>query len=336
MKNKILLFISIIFALLLGFKIYYQQSCITNIAAFDIGSGTTKVQIAKVNICTNTIKKSLYQNDIPVEYKQDLDKSDKNILSNSIQNYGIIALNSLKSKTVNYKPSYYIGVATAAFRQAKNGQDVVLKLGQETGINIKIISQEYEAKLGIDAVKDKVKTKNNVIVWDIGAASMQISALIKNQIILYRGDLGADTFKNMIIKEIYNKSLQQKNTPNPISKSDMEKAINKLIFKINDIPNEILNISKTTNVIGIGGVHNYSIMGQVDTDNYYTQQDVMGALEKGLNKTDFEIGGKYASTEISNLILVLGYMKILNIKKVYVEKINLTDGILLNTSEFIN
>jgi hypothetical protein len=45
---------------------------------------------------------------------------------------------------------------------------------------------------------------------------------------------------------------------------------------------------------------------------------------------DKEIGGRYADTEISNLILVLGFMEKLGIKEVIPVNVNLADVILID------
>ena len=58
-------------------------------------------------------------------------------------------------------------------------------------------------------------------------------------------------------------------------------------------------------------------------------EQIKSALDKRAGMTDVDIGGKYASTEISNLALVAGYMSGLGIKYVKTGKINLTDGLLI-------
>jgi exopolyphosphatase/guanosine-5'-triphosphate,3'-diphosphate pyrophosphatase len=45
--------------------------------------------------------------------------------------------------------------------------------------------------------------------------------------------------------------------------------------------------------------------------------------------TDSEIGGKYAATDVSNLALVLGFMKELKIDKIRTLKANMAHGILI-------
>jgi exopolyphosphatase/guanosine-5'-triphosphate,3'-diphosphate pyrophosphatase len=44
---------------------------------------------------------------------------------------------------------------------------------------------------------------------------------------------------------------------------------------------------------------------------------------------DKQVGGKYADTDVSNLILVSAYMEALGVKKVIPKDINLSDGVLV-------
>jgi len=85
-----------------------------------------------------------------------------------------------------------------------------------------------------------------------------------------------------------------------------------------------------TVVIGIGGVHNQSIRKQVKKVASYSRENIMNVLQDRLDLTDEQIGGQYADTEVSNLILVLGFMQKLEIEEVLLADVNLTDGILVD------
>jgi exopolyphosphatase / guanosine-5'-triphosphate,3'-diphosphate pyrophosphatase len=61
-----------------------------------------------------------------------------------------------------------------------------------------------------------------------------------------------------------------------------------------------------------------------------TPQDLELALQWGLEKTDDEIGGEYAATDVSNLILVYGFMKELGIENIIPMNITMNDGILVS------
>jgi exopolyphosphatase/guanosine-5'-triphosphate,3'-diphosphate pyrophosphatase len=84
-----------------------------------------------------------------------------------------------------------------------------------------------------------------------------------------------------------------------------------------------------TVVYGIGGVHSSSLVTQTGS-TAYSLADVMKAMEKQKNKTDAEIGTKYAVTDVSNLALVAGYMKALGIKSVTALSVNNANGIFIN------
>ena len=76
------------------------------------------------------------------------------------------------------------------------------------------------------------------------------------------------------------------------------------------------------------------MLGQVNNhSSQYNQDDLHKTLERRIGLTDKEIGGNYSTTEISNLVLVLGFMKGLDINEISVLKINLTDGLLLTGTQ---
>ena len=74
----------------------------------------------------------------------------------------------------------------------------------------------------------------------------------------------------------------------------------------------------------------YSIKNQTRTEDFYSQKDVLNTLIERSKLTDQEIGGEFASTDVTNLALVLGFMQALGIERVYPIKINMAHGILLS------
>lgn len=72
-------------------------------------------------------------------------------------------------------------VATAAVRQAKNGQAFIKRVKEETGLELECISGEEEARLGFLGVINTIGLKNFVI-FDLGGASTEVT-LVKNRTI---------------------------------------------------------------------------------------------------------------------------------------------------------
>ena len=72
-------------------------------------------------------------------------------------------------------------VATAAIRQASNGEDVVRKLKAETGIAVEILSGEEEARIGSRAMLISLPFADGFVV-DIGGGSTEIS-LVRDRVV---------------------------------------------------------------------------------------------------------------------------------------------------------
>jgi exopolyphosphatase/guanosine-5'-triphosphate,3'-diphosphate pyrophosphatase len=314
------------------------SECLTTRAAFDIGSGSTKMKVAQVDTCKQKIIKMLIDHSVPVAYKQALEESKNNQLPRSIINTGIMAIKSLKLKAAIHSPSSYIAVATSAFRTSANGEEAAEQIAKATGIKIKIISQKEEAKIGfVGAATFSDKDLKKTIVWDIGGGSMQITSYKgKDEFEIYEGKLAAVSFKNHIIEDVQKKNPRRITTPNPIGQGVFKKALQDAKeHSMTTIPLAMREKLKRDDVeiIGIGGVHYYSIGRRIEKGDGYTLAMLNKFIDKVLNKNDLQLGGgKYVSTDVSNAILVAGFMQSLGIKKVRSAKVNMANGLLVMPS----
>jgi len=311
------------------------KKCLENRAAFDVGSGVTRVVVAKVDKCQAKIIKELLYEKIQVSYKDELEVSTDNSLSPKILKQGIDSLKVLAKKARSFRPVGYVGVATSVFRQASNGPSSIEMLAKESGIKIHVIDQDKEAQIGFyGALASTRLDQEDVVVWDIGGGSMQFVAKPKKnqEFLVYKGKLASNLFKNTIITKLQNKKLNGViSSPNPMSVSVVKLAreiAEKEASKVNTGLKKLLS-SGNRKVIGIGGVHYYSIRGQTG-DDIFDLGSVEEAIKKRSQMNDKEIGGKYAPTEVSNLVLVAGFMKQLGIKQVQAVKVNMAHGVLIN------
>jgi len=327
--KKIIPFIILIFTHSL-----FATECLQTNAAFDIGSGTTKMKVAMVDICKHKIIKILHESHRSVGYKQALKESKKNILDKKILTLGVEKLNEIKKEASSFKPKSFIAVATSAFRTASNGAQAALELTKKTGIDVNVISQIKEAEIGyigaIDFSQDKIKT---ILVWDIGGGSMQISQSDDlKKFLVYEGKLAAVSFKNYIIEKIQEKKISKTISPNPMSLNEKNKAIlYAREFARNTIPKDLQSKlkDKKSTLIGIGGVHYFSIASKVNTEEFYTIGMLRKKIQESLNKSDHELGGgEYISTDLSNLVLVAGFMEEFGINEVRTRKVNMATGLL--------
>lgn len=83
-----------------------------------------------------------------------------------------------------YQPVTYKACATSAMREAKNGESIIRRIAQKTGIQIEIIDGVEEAKI-VSAVQnlDQLKDYNYSMYVDVGGGSTEISIISKKKLI---------------------------------------------------------------------------------------------------------------------------------------------------------
>ena len=301
------LFYLILF-LLLSCTHQQASNCLQTKMTLDIGSGTTKYYIAQVNHCQHKIIKVTAKDSFAFPFKQSLTQS--NNFPQQLQQKFIVQLKKLITK---FNPDIIQSVATSAFRTANNGKKFATTLNQKLNLNLQIISQKEEALLGYHAVKGIVH-HSPILYWDIGGGSMQIIQELKSGPQIYKGKIGAVSFKDLVLKQVFH---NKQTSPNPLGKKYKKTLQLAKNFAQKTLPKSFINLKLP--VYGIGGVHQYAILkNNKKNSNFYTQAELKKWLMKKSKLNNQQLGGKYASTDVTNLALVLGFMEILKVNKVQV------------------
>lgn len=234
-----------------------------------------------------------------------------------------------------FLPVRFNGVATAVFRNAANGSQVIAEFNQAVPVNLRIITQRQEAELGFLSAKSILTEHVNndqIVVWDIGGGSMQMTTwnqqYDKWQPEVYQGKLASVTLKNYIIGVEKGQDVHQVTSPNPIGSYRDATLRFVRLYATNDIPPRIKQALTTRKVIGIGGVHNYSVSSQVHMKTYDIES-LQKFSTSQVWKGDSELQGEYRDTDVSNLLLLQGFMEALHIPVVTVVKANLVQGLLV-------
>ena len=334
------------------------SDCLENRMAVDIGSGSTKVLIAEVNFCLQTIQKIHFKESHPLKIKELL-LENKNQIPDSVLEEATKVILSWKEKHQNLKLQKYTAVATEVFRQAKNGNQILKKISDATQIPIERIDQILEAKIGFySALSLSQNSADEIVVWDIGGGSMQITSLAgPRKFNFYQGRLASVNFKDIIL-DLKNKNLkEQAKSPNPLGPKLTSTAIAKAErYAKLSVPGDIKQDLKSKKLLGIGGVHFYSVYRQVETlktpqkqpelekslpgkkaevkitsqtEKFFTSAEIQKVLDQKMNFNDKQLEGSYPETDITNLALVLGFMKALNVDKVVVWPADLTFGLIV-------
>lgn len=312
----------------------FAKNCLERHGALDIGSGSTKAFAAVVDVCEKKIVTVLFEGSRPISFNDALEKSDSGeIPLGLIDEAGkkiSLLIASMKEKDVES----FTAIATSAFRVAKNGPNAADILSGKISIPIKIVSQDEEAEIGyISALAQSQvppKDRESVIVWDIGGGSMQMRAKTKQGDQLFKGDLASVTFKNRVIQEIQSKDPKSVSSPNPLGRDFMKATKLAQEHAKSNVPIYFKQKATKARWIGIGGVLAISTQTQVDPKKKtFSKDELERALAKRSRLKDEEIQSDYRYTDITNLALVLGYMKALGIDKVETAESSLLRGWLL-------
>ena len=156
---------------------------ITKYAAIDIGSNALRLLISNVieyRKETITLKNSLIR--VPIRLGQDAFTSGK-ISRNNIKQI-TRSMRAFKNLMKVHNVKKYLAFATAALREAKNGEEVIDRVKNKTGISIQIIDGEKEAKIISNTnVFRGVHPKKTILYIDVGGGSTELS-IIKNKKVL--------------------------------------------------------------------------------------------------------------------------------------------------------
>lgn len=170
---------------------HYSDEPIENIASLDLGSNNCRLLVARP--CMQHGFRVLDSfSDIT---RLGLGVSKTGLISEEAQKKTLIALEQCLEKLIDWRVTHFRGVATQACRVAENGIDFLNKVRVRTGLNIKLISPEQEAKLTALSCLSILRSKraHYGMIFDIGGGSTEI-ILIKK-----RGEALVDVVESISI-----------------------------------------------------------------------------------------------------------------------------------------
>ena len=311
-----------------------SPACITRRAAFDIGSATTKVKVAEIDRCQSRELKLLYAEEAPVFYRDDVQTRDgaSPHITTATMDRGLQVLTRFKAQAENYDPQGFAGVATSAFRRADNGSHFASEIRDRLGISVRVIDQSEEAYLGfMGAVRQAHVTPEKAVVWDVGGRSMQMTTLADDgHVMVYRGKFASGQMRDHLVRVVQKKPPEVL-SPNPLTTSDVEAGLDYAHeLARRDVPAPIRTklADPETVVVGIGALKYYGTRPADEPGARCDASHLAERISDLTGKTDEQIGGDYAATQISDRVLFIGFMKALSVRRVVIVDVDLTDGLL--------
>jgi exopolyphosphatase/pppGpp-phosphohydrolase len=133
----------------------------------------------------------------------------------------------------------FAGIATAMFRKAPNGLEILQKFGKRLGINFHILSQEEEGVLGFMTAKALYPEipEGQIVAWDNGSGSFQLTSKEGEHFNVYRGPLGYGTVRVLLSTEVRNgPPFLPNQSGNPISRTEASALAQKIFPLLPIIP----------------------------------------------------------------------------------------------------
>ncbi len=322
--------VCLIFQFFLYSQIVNAKNCLINRAAIDIGSGTTKFLAASVNICERKLIKIIYDEKVPTSFNENLEKSAQHKIDTNFAQEQIIKIQPHIKKLKEFKVDRIRAVATSAFRMAANGKEIAQQIAQALKIKVQMIDQETEARIGYQSalVHLGLTPDPKYVVWDIGGGSMQMfhQDIKSNQV--YIGQLASVSFKNFLIEVFLGKNLSELSSPNPMLSFKNQSVQFAESYARIHIPPRLKELIPNSKVIGVGGVLSQSIANQANKSDQISIQEIEAIYNQKVKLSDEQLTGNYKSTDVSNLALVIGYMRALKIQSFQIANASLTHGLL--------
>ncbi|HEX2583141.1 MAG TPA: DUF952 domain-containing protein [Chlamydiales bacterium] len=314
-------------------------------AAIDFGSGSIKIQTAHMDLASQKIVgEPLMLKYVPLTLSEDV-ASHGGYISIQMQQKALVTLAKFKEEVLaiaaskGYPDVEFSGISTAVFRKAENGKDLLHKIEKDLGIHFQILSQEEEGRLGFLSAKILYPEidEENLLVWDSGNGSFQITAKIGDTYKIYQGPLGHGTVRVLLSKEIRGqKVLEGHVSGNPVQigeASQLAGGIENLLPEIPSWLQDKLHSKKTVVVTFGDGESIFALVSRAlgkSSGDAITRLEAQKVLEMSLGRDDdfFDSNGLHRKTGTSAL-LVSSIMDHFDLQTIYYKTaVGNTSGIL--------
>ena len=282
------------------------------LAAIDIGTNASRLLISEVTVNVEGVPAFNKLNLIRVPLRLGFDVFETGEISKERKHMILQTMKAYAHLMNAYGVEKSIAVATSAMRDARNRNEVVRKIFLETGINIKVISGDFEASLIYEShVAENLNANNNYLYVDVGGGSTEIT-FFSNNTLVYKRSFNIGTIRLL------------KNMVTDADWQEMKEALR-----------ENLRGQKNTIAIGTGGNINKVFSLSKKKDGKPLHIDVIRDYHKELSSCTLEdrirlynLRPDRADVIVPALMIYLQVMKWCNMEELLVPKIGLADGLI--------
>ena len=283
-------------------------------AAIDIGSNAIRLLISNVVIEKEKEPQFKKSSLVRVPIRLGADAFVSGTISSDNINRMIDAMEAFKLLMKVHGVEKYKACATSAMREANNGDEIVKKIKDKTGIDIDVIDGKKEAAIIFSTdLSELIESDQSYLYVDVGGGSTEFTIFSKGRII------NSKSFKMGTVRLMNN------------SKSE-----NKIIFK--EVQNWIETNTKSVkklSLIGSGGNINKIFKMSGRTIGKPISYIYLNAQYQFLKKMSYKeriselsLNPDRADVIIPATKIYLSAMKWSGARKIFVPKIGLSDGII--------
>lgn len=282
------------------------------LAAIDIGSNAARLLITEVVIDEKGFTQFNKLNLIRVPLRLGFDVFDTGNISKQKRAMMMQTMKAFQHLINAYEVKHTIACATSAMRDAKNATDIIRKIKLETGIEIEIISGDFEAQIVYENhFAEKLDNEHSYLYIDVGGGSTEIS-FFTNDLLTFKKSFNIGTIrllKNMVTTEEWD---ELKETIRLFTKNQKEVIA---IGSGGNI-NKIFSLSKRKEDKPL------SLEALRD---YYKELSAVGVEERMIK---YNLRQDRADVIVPALQIYTNVMRWADAAEIYVPKIGLADGLV--------
>ena len=287
---------------------------IVKLAAIDIGSNGARLLISSVlhpnTPAAPTVFKDVEYVRFPLRLGKDVFKKEK--IGKKKQTQLLKLFQTFKLLMELHEVEDYMALATSAFREASNGQEIALWLKRETGLYLEIIDGAREAEILNQVIIKQLEPSKSYLHIDVGGGSTELNMYYKHQ------KVAARSFPVGSIREAEDSEI-----PRMQMKAWVDEHCNRY-FKDQEVI-----------AVGTGGnINKVLSMLNKDDDDMLSQADMVRILDY-LNSFTIEdrinileLNPDRADTIVPATNLYLYAMECARIDQMIVPKLGLKDGMM--------
>lgn len=282
------------------------------LAAIDIGTNACRLIICEVDITDDTQPKFRKLNLIRVPLRLGFDVFETGEISSKKKLMFLETMKAYAHLMRAYSVDKQIAVATSAMRDAKNKNEVIDLINQETGIQIQVISGEFEASLIYEShIAENLNSSNSYLYIDVGGGSTELTFFSNNKLV-YKRSFNIGTIR--ILKKMV--SDQDWNTMKEAIKENVKGVKNIMAIGTGGNINKIFSLSKKKD----GKTLDINLL-----KDYYREFSSCTVAELIKN---YNLREDRADVIVPALLIYLQVLKWSNIDEILVPKIGLADGLI--------